>query len=201
MKLIAAAATVGAAITIALGQATQAQDRTQAVPDNIRVEEGHRPFLNAHAYGTQNYMCLPKGSALEWTPVGPQATLYTNRVLQVTTHFLSRNPDEGGTTRPTWHHSRDSSTIWGEPIETSIDPEFVAPDAIAWLKLRVVGKVEGPTGGVLTNTTFIQRVNTVGGKAPTTGCSDWGQVGHRVFVPYQTDYIFYEKVVPSDEGE
>jgi hypothetical protein len=193
MKLIATAA-VGAAIAIALQQPTEAQDRTQAVPDNIRVEEGHRPFLQAHAYGTQNYMCLPKGSTLEWTPVGPQATLYTQDIQQVTTHFLSRNPEEGGTTRPTWHHSRDSSTIWAEPIETSIDPEFVAPDAIAWLKLRVVGRADGPlANGVLTKTMFIQRINTVGGKAPATGCSDWGQVGNRQFVPYETDYIFFKR--------
>ncbi|MBM3768961.1 MAG: DUF3455 domain-containing protein [Acidobacteria bacterium] len=41
---------------------------------------------------------------------------------------------------------------------------------------------------LLSKTTFIQRVNTAGGVAPTTACTDAGAIA---FVPYTTDYIFY----------
>src|SRR5438132_5716283 len=42
--------------------------------------------------------------------------------------------------------------------DSSSDPNFVAPGAVAWLKLTVAGAEEGPTGGdTLTRTTFIQR--------------------------------------------
>jgi hypothetical protein len=43
----------------------------------------------------------------------------------------------------------------------------------------------------LTATTFIQRVNTSGGVAPSTGCAASTDVGKQAFVPYTTDYYFY----------
>lgn len=71
----------------------------------------------------------------------------------------------------------------------------MAPGAIPWLLLNMkdTGTQEGPTGGrKLTRTTFIQRVNTVGGVAPSTGCAQSSDVGSRAFVPYKADYFFYE---------
>ena len=43
----------------------------------------------------------------------------------------------------------------------------------------------------LTDTTFIQRINTRGGVAPATGCSGPADIGNKAFVPYQADYVFY----------
>ena len=51
---------------------------------------------------------------------------------------------------------------------------------------------EGPTGGdTLTKTSFIQRVNTAGGLAPSDGCSRLEDVGAKAFQPYTADYFFY----------
>src|SRR5438132_12600892 len=76
--------------------------------------------------------------------------------------------------------------------DSSSDPNFVAPGAVAWLKLTVAGAEEGPTGGdTLTRTTFIQRLNTSGGLAPSAGCSSVTNVGNQAFVPYTADYFFY----------
>jgi hypothetical protein len=162
------------------------------VPGNLNVPDGNRAFLIAHAYGTQNYLCLPSGSGFAWTFFGPQATLFDDRDHQVMTHFLSPNPDENGTPRATWQHSRDTSTVWAAAIATSVDPSFVAPGAIPWLLLQVVGTEYGPTwGDKLTKTTYIQRVNTSGGVAPATGCAGAADVGKRALVPYTTDYVFY----------
>jgi hypothetical protein len=78
-------------------------------------------------------------------------------------------------------------------IASSSDPAFVASGAIPWLLLQVVGAQPGPTGGDrLTETTFIQRVHTSGGVAPSTGCVEVTDVGQRAFVPYTADYFFYE---------
>ena len=163
------------------------------VPENIQVPEGHRAYFVGRAFGTQNYICLPASSGVAWTLFGPQANLFNDADEQVITHFLSANPVEAGTLRATWQQSRDTSAIWAQAVQSSTDPAFVAPDAIAWLLLRIVGAVNGPTGGQkLTATAYIQRVNTVGGKAPSTGCALSTDVGARVFVPYEADYVMYK---------
>lgn len=47
-------------------------------------------------------------------------------------------------------------------------------------------------GDALTGTTFIQRVNTEGGTAPSTGGSQSTNLGTQAYVPYMADYVFYE---------
>lgn len=162
------------------------------LPPNIETPAGHRPFLVAHAVGTQNYLCAPSGSAVTWTFIGPQATLFKANAHQIVTHFLSPNPSEGDVPRATWQHSRDTSAVWARAIATSADPNFVAPGAIPWLLLEVVGADPGPIGGrTLIPTTYIQRLNTVGGVAPSTGCTTASDVNKRAFVPYEAVYAFY----------
>jgi hypothetical protein len=164
------------------------------VPANIQVPAGHRVFFVGHATGTQNYVCLPSGTTFRYTLFTPQATLFDNADKEVTTHYFSPNPVEAGTIRATWQHSRDTSIVWGmaPPSDASTDPNFVRPGAIAWLRVTVVGAEEGPRGGdALVKTTFIQRLNTVGGLAPSTGCASLADVGRQAFVPYAADYFFY----------
>ena len=96
------------------------------VPSAIQVPAGNRAFLEGHAVGTQNYICLPTG----WMLFGPQATLFDRAGNQITTHFLSANPLEDGTLRATWQHSRDTSAVWARATGTSFDPNFVTPGAI-----------------------------------------------------------------------
>ena len=164
-----------------------------SAPAEIRVPAGNKPFLKGHAMGTQDYICLPSGTGFVWTFFAPQATLSDDHLKQVTTHFLSPNPFEGGTARATWQHSRDTSSVWAVAIATSSDPSYVRPDAIPWLLLQKAGSHDGPTNGdTLTVTTFIQRLNTTGGIAPSTGCAVSSDVGKKALVPYAADYFFYE---------
>lgn len=166
-----------------------------SVPANIEVPAGNKLFLVGHAVGTQNYICLPSDTSVKFVLFTPQATLF-DKHQQVTTHYFSPNPLEGGTIRATWQHSRDSSTVWGQVIDghSSSDPTLVAPGAIPWLLITVVGTQAGHTGSdTLTATTFIQRLNTSGGVAPATGCTSPADVGNRAFVPYTADYFFYKK--------
>lgn len=193
MKTSVSIAALAAALTIALPQAARAQVTPPPVPANLEVDAGQQAFQIGHAYGTQNYVCLPSAKkGVGWVLYGPQATLFDDEGEQQITHFLSPNPDENSLPRATWLHSRDSSSVWAFAIQTSTDPAFVAPGAIAWLKLQVIGEEPGPTGGDrLTGTTFIQRVNTAGGTAPAAGCNTPNDVGKKVLVPYTTDYVFY----------
>jgi hypothetical protein len=60
--------------------------------------------------------------------------------------------------------------------------------------LPVAGTQVGPAGGdKLTETTFIQRLNTAGGVAPAaSSCSSAADAGKKALVPYSTDYFFYK---------
>jgi hypothetical protein len=112
---------------------------------------------------------------------------------QIMTHFLSPNPFESGLPRATWQSSFDTSAVWGKAVASTSDANFVAPGAIPWLLLQVVGAQHGPTeGATLTKTTFIQRLNTSGGVAPSTGCSGATNVGSTALVSYSADYFFYQ---------
>jgi hypothetical protein len=102
------------------------------VPPALQPPVGNEAFLKGHAIGTQNYLCLSFGTATVWTLIGPQATLFKANGGQIITHFLSPNPDESGTPRATWQHSKDTSTLWAAAIASSSDPKFVAKGAIPW---------------------------------------------------------------------
>jgi hypothetical protein len=203
--LTACATALAAAFAVALPQPAYADDVTSPpVPANIKVPAGNEAFLVGHAVGTQNYVCLPSGTGVAFSLFTPQATLFRDDEKQITTHFFSPNPFENNTNpavvavgpiRATWQHSQDTSTVWGQvkPGNSSSDAAFVAPNAIAWLLVTVVGAENGPAGGdTLTETTFIQRLNTAGGVAPSKGCSSSTDVGNLAFVPYTADYFFYK---------
>ena len=170
-----------------------------SVPANLQVPAGNTLFLAASAVGTQNYVCLPvkNKNDVAWKFLGPQATLFVGEGAsrqQVTTHFLSTNPAEGSVARPTWQHSLDTSKVWARAFASSADPAYVAPGAIPWLLLEAVGTETEPVGGgILAQTTFIQRLNTSGGAAPATGCTDASEIGRVALVPYSTDYFFYRQ--------
>jgi len=83
--------------------------------------------------------------------------------------------------------------VWGRVKASSTDANFVAPGAIPWLLLEAAGSALGPAGGSrLAATTFMQRLNTSGGIAPATGCSQPAEIGTVALVPYTTDYFFYQ---------
>jgi hypothetical protein len=187
--------------SIAMGQTAFADIITPPpVPPEIQVPPGNTAFLRAHALGTQNYICKASSSGFTWTFFSPEATLFItfkwfngDISQQVTTHFLSPNPFEKDLPRVTWQHSFDTSRVWGRAIRTSADPKFVEPGAIPWLLVEKVGVERGPTGGnTLAQTTFIQRINTTGGVAPSTGCSQAADAGNTALVPYTADYLFYK---------
>jgi hypothetical protein len=205
--LVACSTALAVGVTATVPQPAHAAHVTPPpVPFTLEVEAGNHAFLVGHAVGTQNYICLPcpnpttaaaqcpDASGFAWLLFTPEATLFTDHGKQLITHFFSPNPAEGGTIRATWQDSRDSSIVWGGRATASTDARFVAADAVAWLLLPTAGTQEGTTGSdTLTKTTFIQRLNTAGGLAPSEGCSGLADVGAKAFMPYTADYFFYTK--------
>jgi len=177
--------------------AASAQDRITppSVPAEIELSSAYKVYFFGHAVGTQNYICAPAATAsgVDWFFIGPQATLFDSTGEQVITHFLSRNPLQSDALQATWQHSRDSSKVWARRLNGSVDPAYVASDAIEWLLLEVTGPKAGPTGGIKLNASVrIHRVNTVGGvKPPAAECTP-ATINTRRFVPYEADYYFYK---------
>ena len=196
MKTVRCAALVAACLALSPALVRAERLTPPDVPAELVVSDEHRLYLIGHAVGTQNYVCAPSTkteSGVEWTLYGPQATLFGNGDGQIMTHFLSPNPNEDDTPRPTWQHSHDTSTVWGFAVATYKEADYVAPGAIPWLKLEVRGRSRGPKGGRrLFDTSFIQRVHTSGGIAPETGCDSVENLGAKKLVPYETDYYFYK---------
>jgi hypothetical protein len=190
-RLITCVAALGM-FTLALPQAAHAQLVTPPpVPTGLEVPAPNEAFLVGHAVGTQNYVCQPADSLgrVAWTLFTPQATLFGDEKDQLITHFFSPNPIDQ-IVRATWQDSRDTSAVWARAIASAPDP--TASGAIAWVKLEAVHTEQGPTGGTtLSVTTFVQRLNTVGGSAPATGCDRPTDIGRKAFVPYTADYFFY----------
>lgn len=145
-----------------------------SVPPAIQVPGGNFPFLLGRATGTQNYTCQHSstGPGFAWTLVEPEATLVNEKGEEIMTHYAG----------PTWE-AKDGSTVVG----ARVDGVTVSSSAIPWLLLRATST----TPGQLTTTTYIQRVNTTGGVAPTDGCNG-AHLGDARNVPYTSDYYFYK---------
>ena len=157
------------------GLAFAAQLTPPSVPEKIQVPAGNVPFLVGHATGTQNYTCQLTSSGYSWSLVGPSATLVDDQGKHIMSHYAG----------PTWQ-AKDGGTVVG----ARVNGVTVSPSAIPWLLLRATSTTEGPDGDRLTDTTYIQRINTTGGLAPTSGC-DAATLGTARNVSYTADYYFY----------
>ena len=124
--------------------------------------------FHAYAAGVQIY----RWSGTSWVFVAPRATLYADarNSAVVGSHYAG----------PTWE-SVSGSTVVGAVAKRCLPN----PNAIPWLLLDATAST-GP--GVLRGVTQIQRVNTVGGVAPSAVGSVLGEIAE---VPYTAEYFFY----------
>jgi uncharacterized protein DUF3455 len=135
--------------------------------DSLQVPDGNEVAFHAYAIGVQIYHW--NGTA--WVFIAPAAMLFADAGYhgQVGIHYAG----------PTWQSNSGSKVVGTRQAACTPDPE-----SIPWLKLS--GVSSGP--GVLDGVTFIQRVNTVGGIAPSTPGTT---VGQEAQVPYTAEYVFY----------
>ncbi len=142
-------------------------NRAPEVPEEIAVGPTNRVHFHGFAIGVQIYTW----DGVSWGRAVPEATLFDAEGNIVAIHFAG----------PTWQ-SNSGSKVVGAVVQPTVT---VDTNSIPWVRLAAVSP-EGP--GIFAETTFIQRVNTVGGKAPSANGAFVGQVAR---VPYNADYFFY----------
>jgi len=149
------------------------------VPAALAAPAGATIKVHAHAVGAQIYTCTLSSAAdagagsAAWVLKAPDAILYDSTGAQLGTHGAG----------PSWT-SRDGSTANGVKAAQADAPQ---PDAIPWLLLRI-SSTSGT--GIFSDITYVQRLNTAGGKAPATGC-DSTTAGMDLRVSYSADYYLY----------
>lgn len=146
------------------------------VPDSLKTSMTETMSLEAQAKGVQIYECKAgaNGStSFEWVFKAPEAELFDNTGKMIGKHYAG----------PTWE-SNDGSKVVGAVKARDNGPD---PNAIPWLLLSA----KSTSGnGVFTRVTSIQRLNTVGGKAPAEGCNQTLE-SNEIRIPYKATYYFY----------
>jgi hypothetical protein len=148
------------------------------LPVNIQVPAGHEVVLETRTAGLLNYECranVPTAGTLGWALVSPQAELLDRAGKTVANY--SGPP-------PTWVHI-DGSSVVGSQLE--IAPVIGGTN----LPLQLSKGTSGPTLGVLSNVSYIQRINTKGGEDFSRACIQ-ADIGKKMTLPYQADYIFWK---------
>jgi hypothetical protein len=146
------------------------------VPASLQVPAGAVLLLRGAAVGVQIYECQASHddpTKFEWVFKAPDAKLFDHSGKQIIKHFAG----------PTWE-ANDGSSVVGEVTAKDNGPD---PLAIPWLLLRAKSTAGH---GLLSRTQFIQRIDTVGGKAPAGGCGA-SLSGSEVRMQYTADYLFY----------
>lgn len=154
---------------------------SQAVPAALDPPGDAQLFLRLRARGTQIYTCQ-RDAAGAWAYAlkAPEAELLDDRCARVGTHFAG----------PTWALQVDGSQLSGKKLAEAPAPQS---DAISWL---LVATTPASPTGMLAPATHIQRVDTVGGKAPSEGC-DEAHPGHEVAVPYRATYLYFRSAAAN----
>ena len=137
----------------------------------LQVPEGSNISFHVFGVGVQVY----RWDGTQWKFSNPEANLYADagQNALVGTHFSAPGA------KPNWLTTSGSRVIGTLATRCTVNA-----DAIDWVKLSA----DHSGTGVFNQTTFIQRLNTVGGLAPTEPGT---VVGQEAKVPYTADYFFY----------
>lgn len=149
----------------------------EALPEPVRVPAGHVMTMETVGVGEITYECREKkdmAGAFEWAFVVPVAVLNDMQNKPVGKYY-------GG---PTWE-ANDGSKVTGKQVA-------IAPASPGNIPLQLV-KAEPATGkGAMTGTSYIQRLETKGGVAPSATC-DMATKGAKQQVAYQAKYVFFKQ--------
>jgi hypothetical protein len=147
--------------------------QTLDIPKELRVPEGQTLLLRLHGEGKQIYSCRNAADVYAWKLKGPEAKLVDDDGKVVGRHFAG----------PTWE-STDGSRVTGKLAASVASSDA---NSIPWLLLSAASH-EGT--GVMQRVLSIQRLDTKGGAAPSTGCAA-GRENTETSVPYEASYYFY----------
>jgi Protein of unknown function (DUF3455) len=165
------------AAVLPLAAAAQAQAQAPASPNSLLPPPGNHPYLVGHGSGVQIYRCSTTTNGFAWTFVAPRADLTDNQGQVIIKHF-------GG---PSWQ-ANDGSKVVGSVVSSLT----VSPTAVPWVLLSATTTPAPDGGGLLADTTFVQRLFTVGGVAPAASTCTAANVGATAEVPYTAEYVFWK---------
>lgn len=165
-----AALAAAALVTACSGEAPLAPERDADLGscENLHAPAGSKLASHLYATGVQIY----RWNDTSWVFISPSAVLFADAAGKGTVgiHYSG----------PTWQGVAGSKVVG-----TVLQRCTPNPSAIPWLLL---GAVSDDEPGIFQRTTFIQRVNTTGGNAPSTPGKITGEV---TSVPYTAEYLFY----------
>jgi hypothetical protein len=153
------------------------------VPDTLKPGAKEALTMVVPASGVQIYECRAaqdRPLEYEWAFIAPEAELFDTSGKKIGRHYAG----------PHWEAS-DGSKFIGT-VKARADAPTAG--AIPWLLLAAEPAAsEGSFG----NVTSVQRVNTVGGAAPASACSQ-ARAGSRERIDYTADYyLFTNKEAPG----
>ncbi|MEV0481234.1 DUF3455 domain-containing protein [Streptomyces sp. NPDC050508] len=166
------AVTAGTLVSATVGQAATPQRPVHldvTVPDALKVPDGNKLTGVFSAAGVQTYTCT-NGA---WTLLEPAATLWAkNDRSKRSVALHSRGP--------VWVSTVDGSAVNGSAIANSPKTGTI-PELLL--------KATATRGtGTFADVSYVQRLGTSGGVAPTTACTGTDQVS----VQYTATYAFYK---------
>jgi hypothetical protein len=135
-----------------------------AVPAQLNVPAGNKTTSSLDGSGVQIYQCA-NGT---WTLLQPAATL-TDNGRPVGLHFKG----------PIWVSTVDGSAVGAAPVAT-VNQDGAIPQLLLKANLN-----QGQ--GAFSKVTYVQRLRTNGGLAPSGSCTD----GTQQAIPYSALYRFW----------
>lgn len=139
----------------------------------LKVPDGNKLAFALDAFGYQVYVCQASGTSFGWTLQAPDATLYNAKGKEVGTHYVG----------PTWEY-KDGSSVVGARL-AGYTPDTTA---IPWLLLQATAHTGS---GKLAPVTYIQRLDTVGGLAPSATTCTAENVGELAPIEYSAVYYYF----------
>ncbi|PLC47900.1 hypothetical protein CR159_21070 [Pollutimonas subterranea] len=182
MKTIRTVVLLSAAVTLAacssMEQNASASSFSQeGFPAAVQVPAGNEVAMETVGKGTIWYECKAKTDAagqFVWVFGGPDAGLWDRSGKSVGKYY---GPPA------TWE-SNDGSKLTATQVA-------VAAAGAGNIPHQLVKANPAVGTGAMTGVTYIQRVATKGGIAPSSTC-DAGKAGAKATVNYQADYIFWK---------
>lgn len=139
----------------------------RSVPAAVQVPAGNTLEFRAHGVGVQIYTW--NATLATWGASTPHAVLFNDGGV-AGIHYAG----------PTWQNDDGSKIVGKKVAAVTVDA-----DAIPWLLLSAVS-TSGP--GLFADVTYVQRLETKGGLAPTAPGTFNGE---QALVPYSAEYLFY----------
>ena len=170
--LLAGIVAAMAALSLVAQVALAGPPSPTGVPDQITPGDGNKVFLIGQGVGVQIYTC----NGVVWSSAVPRADLFDDNGKLIIKHFAG----------PSWQ-AADGSKAVGTVVDKVIPDE----SAIPWVLLSAK-TTPGADGDRLVDTTFIQRLFTVGGLQPPAADCNAATAGTVVESPYTAEYVFWK---------